>query len=204
MIPPTRSRPPAADPEMPTKRPDVDAVAVVAVLNAGAVVSIIGPGRCTIDANQGGNASYSAAPQVAQTFIVGEPSPVITSADNATGTTGSSFSFVVTTISASVPTITKKGKTPLETHHLRQQRRRHRHHLRDSRDDRHLRFTIQGHGSGRGRTKSVATQLFTLTIGSPIETGASPAGPAARGVEAAGRPEGEPEPSATTRVVSVK
>jgi hypothetical protein len=37
---------------------------------AGAVVSFIGIGTCTIDANQAGNAAYSAAPQVQQSFPV--------------------------------------------------------------------------------------------------------------------------------------
>jgi hypothetical protein len=143
----------------------VDASASSVCSIAGAVVSFIGPGRCTIDANQAGNATYSAAPQVQQKFIVGEPPPVIASTPNATGTTGTFFSFVVTTTSDSPATITKKGKLP-----------------------RHVTFVNHGDGTatisgtpattgtyeftiraslGKGRTKSVATQLFTLTIGSP-------------------------------------
>jgi Ethanolamine utilization protein EutJ (predicted chaperonin) len=34
------------------------------------IVSFIGPGACTIDANQGGDASYAPAPQVQQSFLV--------------------------------------------------------------------------------------------------------------------------------------
>jgi virginiamycin B lyase len=142
----------------------VEAAASSVCSIAGAVVSLIGPGRCTIDANQAGTATYSAAPQVQQKFIVGEPSPVITSANDATGSRGSSLSFVVTTMSASAPTITKKGKLP-----------------------KHITFVNNGDGTatisgtpattgtyqftirarlGKGKKASVATQLFTLTIGS--------------------------------------
>ncbi len=35
------------------------------------VVSFIGAGTCTIDANQAGNTDYTAAEQVTQTFLVG-------------------------------------------------------------------------------------------------------------------------------------
>lgn len=39
---------------------------------AGATVSFVGVGTCTIDADQAGNADYSAAPQVAQSFAVSQ------------------------------------------------------------------------------------------------------------------------------------
>ena len=42
---------------------------------SGATVSLVGPGTCTIDANQPGNASYLAAPQVQQSFTVATPPP---------------------------------------------------------------------------------------------------------------------------------
>jgi len=38
---------------------------------SGSTVSFVGPGTCTINANQSGNASYLAAPQVQQSFAVG-------------------------------------------------------------------------------------------------------------------------------------
>ena len=38
---------------------------------SGSTVSFVGPGTCTIDANQSGNASYQAAPQAQQSFAVG-------------------------------------------------------------------------------------------------------------------------------------
>jgi len=37
---------------------------------AGATVTLVGAGTCTINANQSGNASYQAAPQVQQSFTV--------------------------------------------------------------------------------------------------------------------------------------
>ena len=39
---------------------------------SGAVVSFTGIGTCVIDANQAGNASYAAAPQVQQSFAIGQ------------------------------------------------------------------------------------------------------------------------------------
>ena len=42
---------------------------------SGATVALVGPGTCTIDANQPGNASYLSAPQVQQSFTVATPPP---------------------------------------------------------------------------------------------------------------------------------
>jgi PKD repeat protein len=42
---------------------------------SGATVTFKATGTCTIDANQGGNANYEAAPQVAQSFSVAAPGP---------------------------------------------------------------------------------------------------------------------------------
>jgi len=44
---------------------------------SGSQVSFIGVGTCTIDANQGGNGSYNAAPQVQQAFAVAQASQAI-------------------------------------------------------------------------------------------------------------------------------
>ena len=44
----------------------------------GGVVSFTGAGNCTIDANQAGNGTYAAAPQVQQTFVVGKGAQTIT------------------------------------------------------------------------------------------------------------------------------
>jgi large repetitive protein len=56
----------------------VDAASTSVCTIAGAKVSFTGTGTCTIDANQAGNASYSAAPQVQQSSTVGPASQVIT------------------------------------------------------------------------------------------------------------------------------
>jgi hypothetical protein len=45
---------------------------------SGATVSFVGSGTCTIDANQAGNGSYQAAPQVQQSFAVGRATQTIT------------------------------------------------------------------------------------------------------------------------------
>lgn len=50
---------------------------------AGAVVSFTGTGKCTIDANQSGNADYSAAAQVQQSFSIGK-APLFVTANAAT------------------------------------------------------------------------------------------------------------------------
>jgi len=44
---------------------------------AGAVVSFIGAGTCTIDAHQGGDSNWNASPQKQQSFVVGKGTPVI-------------------------------------------------------------------------------------------------------------------------------
>jgi hypothetical protein len=45
---------------------------------SGSTVTIVGGGTCTINANQGGNGSYQAAPQVQQSFTVARASQTIT------------------------------------------------------------------------------------------------------------------------------
>jgi hypothetical protein len=45
---------------------------------SGTTVSMTGGGTCVVDANQGGNARYAAAPQVQQSFAVGKASQTIT------------------------------------------------------------------------------------------------------------------------------
>jgi hypothetical protein len=46
--------------------------AAVCTINSG-TVSFIGLGTCTIDANQGGDATYAPAPQMQQPFAVAPP-----------------------------------------------------------------------------------------------------------------------------------
>ena len=45
---------------------------------SGSLVSFVGVGTCTVDANQAGDADYSAAPQVQQSFTVGQGDQSIT------------------------------------------------------------------------------------------------------------------------------
>jgi hypothetical protein len=49
----------------------------VCSISGAGVVSFIGVGTCTLDANQAGNANYNPAPQVQQTFSVGKASQTI-------------------------------------------------------------------------------------------------------------------------------
>jgi hypothetical protein len=55
----------------------VDASSAGVCTLAGSTVSFVGAGTCTIDANQSGNGSYQAAPQVQQSFAVGLRSQAI-------------------------------------------------------------------------------------------------------------------------------
>src|SRR4029077_10003868 len=63
---------------------------------SGSMVTFIGTGTCTINANQAGNANYNAAPQVQQSFTVNQ-APQITSANATSFTSTVAGSFTVTT-----------------------------------------------------------------------------------------------------------
>ena len=56
----------------------IDASATSVCSLSGSTVSFIGVGTCVIDANQAGNANYTAAPQVQQSFAVGKGGQAIT------------------------------------------------------------------------------------------------------------------------------
>lgn len=56
----------------------IDASASSVCSVAGSTVSFIGVGTCTINANQAGNTAFNAAPQVQQSFAVGQGANVIT------------------------------------------------------------------------------------------------------------------------------
>jgi virginiamycin B lyase len=129
---------------------------------SGSVVDFIGAGTCVIDANQAGNSSYGAALQVQQRVTVKQEPPSITSPNSLSTSTGSPFSFTVTTMGDSTPVIRKRGSLP-----------------------RQFRFTDNGDGTatlsgtpvragtyyfviratfGTGKTRAVAKQEFTLTV----------------------------------------
>ena len=140
---------------------------------AGSTVSFVGIGTCTIDGNQAGNAFYSAAPQVQQSFPVVAGSCIdngtlcITSSPSDVVTSGSFFSFPVTASGMPTPRIKEKGKlpkgakfhkgtgsatlsgTPTSTKH------------KSAVGTYHLTFTAT---YGKGKTKKVVTQAFTLTV----------------------------------------
>ncbi|RDS81684.1 autotransporter domain-containing protein [Dyella monticola] len=49
--------------------------ASVCTITNNGILTTVSPGSCTINANQGGNGAYSAAPQVSQTFAIGGVAP---------------------------------------------------------------------------------------------------------------------------------
>ncbi|HUJ12725.1 MAG TPA: hypothetical protein VL284_02960 [Thermoanaerobaculia bacterium] len=63
---------------------------------SGANVTMVSTGRCTIDADQAGDADYLAAPTVSGSFNINPQPPQITSGPPPGGTFGSSYSFVAT------------------------------------------------------------------------------------------------------------
>ncbi|WP_243405550.1 RHS repeat-associated core domain-containing protein, partial [Solimicrobium silvestre] len=63
---------------------------------SGSTVTVVAPGTCTLDANQAGNTTYSAATQVAQSFVVAKEAQTITFA----ALTGKSYGTAPFTVSA--------------------------------------------------------------------------------------------------------
>jgi hypothetical protein len=98
----------------------IDASSAGVCTISGTTVSFVGAGSCTIDANQAGNGSYQAAPQVQQSFVVGLASQTISftssppgGADvggapytvSATASSGLAVTFTIAAASAGVCTI---------------------------------------------------------------------------------------------------
>jgi hypothetical protein len=96
----------------------IDASASTVCSISGSTVSFIGVGTCVINANQAGDANYNAAPQVQQSFVVGQGSQTISftssapvgatvggSTYNATATASPSGLPVTLTIDASASTV---------------------------------------------------------------------------------------------------
>ena len=54
----------------------------------GATITFIAEGTCTVNANQAGNGTYNAAPQVQQTFTVSSLVPTSLAIANGGGTVG--------------------------------------------------------------------------------------------------------------------
>ena len=72
----------------------------------GTTITLVGAGTCTIDANQAGNATYSAAPQVAQSFAVAKEAQTITFGTIANKPYGTNFTLSATASSALAVTFT--------------------------------------------------------------------------------------------------
>ena len=72
---------------------------------AGGTVSFLGAGTCVINADQAGDATYDAAPQVQQTFTVGRGAQTIsvTSAAPAAATVGGATYTVTATATSGLP-----------------------------------------------------------------------------------------------------
>jgi hypothetical protein len=98
----------------------IDATAASVCTISGSTVSFISAGTCVIDANQAGNASFNAAPQVQQSFAVGKGSQTISYTSTApagaavggspytvtaTATSGLPVSFTIDATASSVCTI---------------------------------------------------------------------------------------------------
>ncbi len=83
----------------------IDASASTVCTIAGSTVSFIGNGTCVINANQAGNANYAPAPQVQQSFPVGQGTQTIsfTSAAPVGATVGGTTYTVTATATSSLP-----------------------------------------------------------------------------------------------------
>jgi hypothetical protein len=142
----------------------IDATSKKVCSISGDIVSFIGAGTCTLDANQAGDANYKAAYQVQQSFKVSRAFQAITSPNSDTVAAGSFFTFAVTTVGNLVPSMTEQGKLP-----------------------KHVTFVNNGNGTatisgtpsvkkttvyhltikatfGKGKAKSIVTQAYTLTV----------------------------------------
>jgi hypothetical protein len=143
---------------------------------SGSTVSFVGTGTCTVDANQAGNTQYNAAPQAQQSFAVvaaaGGPcgptaTQCITSPSSDTVATGTPFSFSVTTSGSPAPKIKAKGKLPkgvkfqkgVGTATLAGTPTSTKHKPAAGSYNLTIIATF-----GKGKTKHVVTQAFTLTV----------------------------------------
>lgn len=87
---------------------------------SGGVVSFLAPGTCTIDANQAGNANYSAASQVQQSFTITASSLssqtiTFTSTPPVNATVGGASYTVTATASSGLPVTFSSGSTAVCT-----------------------------------------------------------------------------------------
>ena len=83
-------------------------------INGGGVVSFQAAGSCVLDANQTGNGTYNAAPQVQQTFTVGKGNQTITFTSTAPGAAsvgGATYTAAATASSGLTVTFTSGSTT---------------------------------------------------------------------------------------------
>jgi uncharacterized repeat protein (TIGR01451 family) len=78
---------------------------------SGNILTITGGGSVTVQATQAGNANYSPAAPVSQTFVVNQ-APSITSGNNATFVFGTAGSFTVNTSGFPAPSVSESGALP--------------------------------------------------------------------------------------------
>ena len=132
---------------------------------SGSTVTFVGLGTCVIAADQFGGPGYAAAPEVQQSFAVGEGTPSFTSADTVSATVDVDLTFVVTTTGVPLPVITEKGKLPRGMSLHRENNGTARLTGRSLRTGTFpLTFKAV---FGKGPTRTVVTQAFTLTVHAP-------------------------------------
>jgi hypothetical protein len=132
---------------------------------SGSVVTFVGSGTCTIDANQAGDATHLPAATATQSFSVANLLAVSV-CGNTTATVGSSYSCQITTTGAPIPTLKRSGKLPKGFRFV---------------DNRNGTATLSGTPAaktggvyaetieavfGTGSTSTVVTEPLTLTIDS--------------------------------------
>ena len=78
----------------------------VCTVTAGGTLTLVAAGSCTINANQAGDASYAAAPQVTQTFAVVQATQTITFANPGQQTVGTNPTLAATASSGLAPSFT--------------------------------------------------------------------------------------------------
>jgi hypothetical protein len=132
------------------------------------IVSFVGPGTCTIDANQAGAGDYVAAPTEAQSFVVSAKPDAITSAAHATAVVGATFTFPVTTAGLPIPTLNSRGALPRGVRFVKNSSggatfRGTATSTRHTPAVRTFPLTLTA-TFGKGKAKVVVTQAFTLTV----------------------------------------
>ena len=134
---------------------------------SGTAVDLTGTGTCVVDANQAGNSQYEAAAQASQSFAITPAGPGFTSADHASATVATPFTFNVTTQGTPAPKIKEKGKLPKgvkfnkSTDQLTGTPTSTKH--KSAAGTFPVTFTAT---FGKGKAKVVVTQAFTLTVAS--------------------------------------